>query len=187
MNRSDLKRSALSIGLSLFVVTILLVASPVQAVQLTQSVPASGSTNNQVTLHMYLNVASGENIPLDKVYVQIAGPTPELCIFELDGTPVSGCDDITIIHKESSSPYEAGNREAAGWNGTSNQGTNFGFGYGYGPAAGHQREFVWRLQWDTTSSLPGNYEVKYWVTTSVLDRTYSVEKAAKINLKAKKA
>ncbi len=187
MKRAELKQSAFAVGFSILIVALLLVMSPAQAIQLSANVPASGSTNNQVTMQAYLNIETGENVPLQRVHVRIEGPSPTFCVFELDGTPVEGCEKLKVLSYESSAPYTPGNLSAEGWNGKKELATNFGFGYGYGPKKEVKREFVWRLVWDTTSSKAGEYKVTYWVVAqnNQIERKYAMKEAAKIKLQGK--
>jgi hypothetical protein len=149
----------LAMGLSVLTVLILLIAAPAQAIQLSVDLPQHVGVDQPVTFELNADIQSGEIVPVDSVTLAITGPNgTQICTFNVNGTPISGCEGITITPDLST--QEFGNMTATGWNGTSVETVNFGYGYGFGND-GTPTELTWTITFTATEA--GKYSVDYQV------------------------
>ena len=163
------QQKTLSMFFTFFVIGILLLATPARAVQLNLSgLPTAASTGSLVEFSLATHIASGENIPIDHVTITIDGPsTAQVCTFDVDGTPLSGCEGLTITPDANTAQYlESTDRYGNGYNGVSDENTTFGYGYGYGHSPLQEVEMSYDVQWDTTGRSVGEYDIEYFITST---------------------
>lgn len=182
MRQGELRRFG-SIAVTLAVIVVLMIAAPANAILLTMTLPATGDINSHVDFDVKLDIENGEAIPIDDVTLIIDGPSGEQeCVFSLDGTPISGCDGLLITPTDGANKgfFE---RYGYGFNGSDTFNTTFGYGYGYGYGA-VPYELVWSVKWDTTSKVPGDYHVDFFIKSSsvINERTYNVDAPGIITL-----
>lgn len=174
MDKQAASKQLLSVLLTLTVVTVLILAVPAAAVNLSLSVPSMATHKETVHFTLEADIESGERIPIDNITLILDGPTPRQCTFLLDGTPVDGCDGIMIVPTDLAN-FSEGVREAEGYNGTDDEFTNFGYGYGYAHTT--TTELEWEIWWNTTNDAPGTYGVSYLIhsRSDLAARIFGVE------------
>jgi hypothetical protein len=144
-----MKNKLLSVLLAVFVIGVLVLSGPANAVSVSLNTADSSPTAGDiVTLTGEFSVEVDENIPVSNVDVRI---NDQRCYFtpegQLENAPGSICDKVSIIRES---------------------GDNYGYGYGYGTTP----SLRYLINWDTTGA-SGTQDVIFNVNTG--SRTYSSE------------
>ncbi len=175
---------------AVLVVALLVLASPVSAVDLSASLPANAAVGESVEFKLGLDLKNKENIPIDNIVVDITGPGfTQTCTFQPDGTPVSGCENLVLSVKKNEADFtNSDNRFGKGWNGAANVNTSFGYGYGFGFKQAVNTELVWGITWNTAGRAAGDYNVAYRVRSSSqeAERDFVLKEPKKIKLQGEK-
>ena len=139
--QSKTLRQLLSASFALVVVALLVVASPVQAVQMKIQAPTSGQQGNKIPLTLGVNLEEGDRLPLERFYLSVTNEKgiKKTCIFDLEGNPIDGCKNFRIELQR-------------------NLAVPLGYGYGYGPLLpGKETEIKFKVFWDSTNNDAGTY------------------------------
>ena len=137
--QSKTLRQVLSATFAVVVVALLIVASPVQAVQMKIQAPTSGQQGNKIPLTLGINLEEGDKLPLRVFGLVREGPGgKQVCMFNLQGQPIRGCEGyrIELIR---------------------NLAVPLGYGYGFGPAPGKETEVLFKVRWNTERRDAGKY------------------------------
>lgn len=199
------KNNIISVIVVISIVTMLVLSSPVVAVTLgvTTSKTIYGTSDNSVTFEVYVDISSGERVPVRNLTLNItnsSGIIIEKCVFYPNGTAISGCTNMTIT-KIAQVGYGYGYQYAHGYGyNTTWQTANetFGSGYGYGYTSGYNftndgtAELHYNVTWNLTAANPsdGNYTADLeafaqqnttwyvFTTTNDQDRTIQIDTTA---------
>jgi hypothetical protein len=96
-----------------------------------------------------VTINSNENLPIEKLILELSGPENVSCEFAPDGTIITGCKGITITRlygTDAVSGYGYGNYNGYGY--------SFGYGYGYDKTLNYEITLI------TDNYLPGEYTTK---------------------------
>ena len=128
ITRNKKHSSKLLAGLvSLFVIGLLILSGPANAFDLGLSIDDSTiDKGDNAVFSASIDIKSGENLPIDEVSLIISGAGNRVCIFNVDGSKISGCDGININLISETTSYGYG--YGYGYYG---YGYNFGYGYGF--------------------------------------------------------
>jgi hypothetical protein len=176
-------KAILTVASTVLVISMLLLTAPVHAVTLSMELPSSAATGSEVKFDLKTDIAAGENIPIDSVTLLLSGPSgTQKCVFQPDGTPISGCDGLSITLKDDAN-YTQANRWGSGWDGNADFNTSFGYGYGFG-ATQSNAELTWTIAWNTNKAQAGEYTVDYYLSSSgnQVSRDYRLQDAGTITL-----
>jgi len=164
-----------SLSLTALIVFAILLAGPASAVKVGfigfQPVVNQGETTSFLA---YVDIETNERIPIQNLTLEITGSSDSVtCVFNVDGTPISGCDNITIVSMNNYVHYGYGYMfgYGYGYDGSvwSTQNITFGYGYGYNYGYGYgyenqqgyaTSELVYNITWNTTGFSYGNYNVR---------------------------
>lgn len=169
-----------SILITMVVVAVLMIAAPAQAVLLkVGALSKEAEIDSTVTFSLGANLQGNDAIPIEEVILHIGA---EECIFEVDGTPISSCDGISITPDVVTEEYFE-SLYGFGYDGEANTGTAFGYGYGFGSANGQgaNQELTWNVEWDTTGKSAGTYDVEFKIQSSS-ERNFEMKKVKSIEL-----
>jgi len=133
MKKEGIKRG-IAVTLTFLILIILLLAGPANAVIV--SLDVQDTTVEKGSLMHFeagVEVESGEFLQADYFVLRLIGPETIECKFQVNGTPISGCNGITI--QKIASPNLSG------------------YGYGFEPG-----EFMFNIALDTSYYSLGKYE-----------------------------
>lgn len=143
--------------ITLAIVAMLIIsAGPAQAVSvkitgLQERYTHGGSVDFQVSIDIW---GSDRYVPVTNITLNITGFVNKSRVFFLNGTPISGDENITITNANISlNGFEYGN--GTGWDDLLNENINFGYGYGYG--TGTNLTYVYNVSVDSAQLPLGNY------------------------------
>jgi len=153
-----------SIVIAILVVGLLIFAGPVSAVSLGLGVDQSSyKLAEVVTFNASVDINYvGERVPVRNVTLRLVGNTNKTCVFQPDGTVISGCGNLSI---SAANPSQWG-YGATLWGYADTVNTTFGNGYGYGYAAGY--ELSYNVTWNLTAegANTGNYTTNLTATAN---------------------
>ncbi len=177
--------------ISVFVIAVLLVAGPADAVYLyINDLPAQACRGSEVSFSLEIDLGPQERIPVDSVILEITKlngntTTTTICSFYPNGTltPVSfinyKCRALDIVNTrlvDMTSGNRSGFDNTTGFWQDYGYGYGFAYGYGYGPGD-PVYEMAYNVTWDTLKygryniyGLEGNYTIKMLVKA---DHTYT--------------
>ena len=142
-----------SILITFFIVAILMISGPAQAVSLSiTGIPTQATVGDKITFMFRIDIEPGERIPIEQINLT-AGNTE--CAYYLNGTPVPGqaCEGFTLA-LAGQAPYTYG----YGY-GHDSQVQYYGYGYGYGHENGTSR-MSYSVTWDTASCQAGVHTIQ---------------------------
>lgn len=137
------------------ILTLLILSAPTQAFTLSISMDKTSVTKgNNVSFNLNVDINSNENLPVDKIVLELDGYTGTTysCSFDVNGNILSGCSGMTIIKTIS-----AVNNYGYGY-GYYDRAYNFGYGYGYGNG---KLSYIITLNTDSYST--GQYRTKVYL------------------------
>jgi len=81
------------------VITLLVLAGTASAfsINLGSLSNSNPTINDVITATSSIEIQSNERVDIREINLGFAGTPERLCIFDVDGNPISGCDGITII------------------------------------------------------------------------------------------
>lgn len=141
--------------MTVVIVLMLIFSGPAGAVYVGVDIEKTefNSSDDFVNFTVWVNIESGERIPVQNLTLNITGPTNESCMFYLNGTNISGCSNVTIT-PISSVGNGSGTLYGYDWN--DGYGYNFGSGVGYGYVSGYDTnasaELRYNITWNLTAS-----------------------------------
>lgn len=123
--------------------------TPANAFDLELSAPSNANpeVGELVEFTAQLNIDTNERVPLENVQLYVKN---QLCTFHVNGTPISGCDNIQIQLLDSAN-YNVGN------NTFEYEDDDYDYGYGYGYEG--DAKIKYKITIDTTDLNPGTYKV----------------------------
>ncbi len=160
---------------SLLIISLLILSSPVQAVTVRTSTDKSlYKADDLVNITVSVDLDPFEKIPVQNLTLVITGNTNKTCVFYPYGTSISGCGNLTIFPINTQSygysetvamyGYGYGYDVSATSYGDTNE--SFGYGYGYGYVYGYTdgglygAELKYNITWNISaesSATTGNY------------------------------
>jgi hypothetical protein len=125
--KNNIKTKSIAGILTVMVIALLIIAGPVQGFSLGLSLDDNYvDKGEEVVFTAEIDIASGENLPVDYLVLRLSGPENVDCRFNVDGSIISGCKGITIVANNNAN-------YGYGYGYGYNQGNHyFGYGYGYG-------------------------------------------------------
>lgn len=199
------KFTALSIILTLCVISALVFSGPVNAVNVQiHNLPTSADSVSSITFTASVDIQSGERIPVKNLTVKLtntAGQINYTCVFMVNGTSLNGCTGISIKSltqnaiNYSNGPmwgYGYGFDDSSGLTNYSNTTFFDGFGYGYVASYSNNTYPYGILSYNITLVTPNlNSDTLYSVSFSALvedlagkQRTYQTVTPAWITVNA---
>jgi len=125
-------------------------AGPAKAFVINLVTDKSGITKGgTLSFDASININSNENIPIQKLILELNGPEDVYCEFSPDGTIISGCKGMTITKISGDKSILA---NGYGYF----NGNLYSFGYGYG----YNNELKYRINLLTNDYLSGHYDTK---------------------------
>ena len=148
-----------SVLLTVFVIGMLLMAGPANAVSVTQSAPsdASPTQGDTTTFDVEVKVSASENLPVDTIELVIDGNT---CLYDVNGAFVSGpniCSGFTVQQTSAVSEFSS-NRNGNGYG--FGAGYGYGYGYGYGAGTNSLTALKYKVTWNTNGYAAKSYTIK---------------------------
>ncbi len=164
VNNMNLKKTRIIAGiLTLFIISLLIFAGPVQAFILGLTIDNNSLIKGEkVTFNASLEIESMDKyLPAKNLTLEIKGPTSSTCIFNLNGNnPLQGCEDMTITPINFPDENEKGYGYGYGYDSEFGYGYDFGYGYGYGYGygqGGKKLYYLYEIVLDTTNYQKGGY------------------------------
>lgn len=102
-----LRRQAVGVIFTVVIAMLLIFSSAAQAISLNISAPdvSSITLGESITFRVAVDIMSSERIPLENVTINVSSTnTSRICTFAMNGTPIDGCDNITITQVTPSLP-----------------------------------------------------------------------------------
>ncbi len=143
----------ISILTTFFIIAMLLISGPAQAVSLSiTGVPSQATVGDKITFTFTIDIEPGERIPIERISLAVGNTE---CAYYLNGTPVPGqaCGGFTLALTEQA-PHTYG----YGY-GYDSQVQYYGYGYGYGHEYGTSR-MSYSVTWDTASYAAGAHTIQ---------------------------
>jgi len=143
-----------SLSVTAFIITLLILAGPAEAFSLELNISETNPQyGDEISFIVSLNINTGERLPVTDLTLQLFGPVDINCKFRTDGSPISGCHNITIIPVSTANITEG---DLTGNYQKTNESHNWGYGYGYG--YGSPEILSYNITLDTSSLDYGLYE-----------------------------
>lgn len=139
--------------ITFFIVAILLISGPAQAVSLSiTGIPSQATVGDKISFTFRIDIEPGERIPIEQINLTVDNTE---CAYYLNGTPVFGqaCEGFTLAPAEQA-PYTYG----YGY-GYDSQVQYYGYGYGYGHENG-TTHISYSVTWDTASYQAGVHTIQ---------------------------
>jgi hypothetical protein len=145
-----------SLILTLGIIALLIFAVPAQAFTINLSPPSDPKVvkGEDITFTSKFTIKTGEQVPLSDLYVKINN---KICKFNVDGTPIDGCNGIKIDVLKFDSVVLNGNNTFKFKGKTYDYG--YGYGYGYGSNNEKNGEIEYKFTIDTKKLSIGKYNV----------------------------
>ena len=158
----------LSVMITFFVIAILFISGPVQAVILDiQNLPPEAGVGEKISFIFRIDIDPNERIPLNQLMLDIDGTE---CRYNLNGMllPESpqACDafNLTLTNQ---APYTYGYMYANDSMTSEQQYYGYGYGYGYGSTTTYM---TYSITWDTNSYSEGPHTIQIsTISTSTMD------------------
>jgi hypothetical protein len=134
--------------ITILVIALLLLMAPANAFNLTLGNPSNTKPfqGEKITFQATLNILTDEIVPVQEVELVLG--KLGTCRFLPDGTPIEGCDGLTIVPDVINAPFVLGDIQFKYYN----DDYDFGYGYGYGKSAGIMS---YNVTMDTSKFKPG--------------------------------
>ena len=128
--------------MSLFIVSLLIVSGPAQALIIGSDF---NKQNKNIEFRFWMNPNSGENLAVSELKLELS--TGQVCKFNVDGSVISGCDNLVI--EKITAPDKPGN------------GPKPGYGYGYDNA--NNDRLAYKITLDSSKLSAGDYTMTFLV------------------------
>ncbi|GBE55685.1 hypothetical protein BMS3Bbin15_01868 [archaeon BMS3Bbin15] len=161
------RKSSISIGLTLLIITMLILSGPAAAVSINvSSLPTKIEQGNSLNFILDTNISAGENIPIYNITINVMNSTGNSVgnyTFYQNGTAITSGINVSLI---TSAPFGYGYRYGYGYAvPLGYQNYTFGYGYGYGNSTSSSK-FEYNITITGFSTLsPGNYSLRILVDT----------------------
>lgn len=179
--------------ITLFIVSILIISGPGQAVSVVISgLNPSYSQGNSINFTMLITINDRDKfVPMTNITLDITGARSFNGTFRLDGTPISGDPIISLMPVSTPQPDQYGYGYGYGYNlgygygynPVYGYGYNFGYGYGYGygyGVGGSDVTYKYNFSINTTSLPLGNYTAVASINTGKPETKKSFDSAPAI-------
>ena len=162
-NKKHLSTKISALIITIGILTLIIFAGPAKAFILGLTIDDNSPTKGEIfTFTATLDIQSMDKyLPIKNLTLVIDGPTTSFCVFDINGNPLEGCDDMTIIPINTPSNNEKGYGYGYGYDSAYGYGYDFGYGSGYGYGYGQGGKglyFKYEITLDTTNYNTGNYE-----------------------------
>ena len=123
---NKLSIKALSLGITILIIGLLLLSGPAQAFTLNLTADKTEvGKSEKIIFTAKINLENtDQNLPVKNITLILAGPVKKQCVFDITGKAISGCFNINIKKINPTESY--------GYGYGYNNNTNHDFGYGYG-------------------------------------------------------
>jgi hypothetical protein len=146
---------------------LLLLVKPVGAVDISiPGLPSSVTQGQSVTFSVRVFIPSGEQIPVQSIVVNIAGPTPVNVAFTPSGAILSGDPHIDSVTLTTTPQFGYG----FGYGYGPQLGQVFSFGYGYGYGGLQSTTLIYEIVLLTATMQSGSYVAQAQVNTGNVDK-----------------
>lgn len=148
----------ISVMITFFVIAILLISGPAQAVILDiQSLPTEAKAGDIISFIFRIDIDPHERIPLNQLILDIDGTE---CNYYINGTLLPGspqaCNAFTLA-ETNQAPYTYGYGYASDAMTSQQQYYGYGYGYGYSSTA---TDMTYSVTWDTGSYTQGAHTIQ---------------------------
>lgn len=148
----------ISVMITFFVIAILFISGPVQAVILNiQNLPAEAGIGDKISFIFRIDIDPHERIPLKQLILDIDGTE---CNYYLNGTLLHGssqaCNAFTLA-ETNQAPYTYGYGYASDAMTSEQQYYGYGYGYGYGSTVTYM---TYSVTWDTSTYQQGAHNIQ---------------------------
>ena len=142
-----------SVFITISIVALLVFVTPANAFDLELSEPSNPNpiAGELVSFTATVNIDTNEQVPLEELEITVKN---QVCKFKIDGTPISGCEDITIQLLELDANYQIGN------NTFEYKDDEYDYGYGYGYGKNTNAKIKYNITINTTDYNPGTYKLQ---------------------------
>ena len=148
--RATKTRILIVVLITVFTIGIIAYSGPAKAFVI--NLVSDKSTINQgdsIKFNASVTVNSNENLPIDKLILELNGPETVNCEFAPNGAIISGCKGITIERL-----YGSDAVLGYGYGDYNGYGYSFGYGYGYDKTLNYEITLI------TNNYIPGEYKTK---------------------------
>ena len=146
--------------ITLTILALLLFSAPASAYLMNLGLSQNTATQgDSVVFTAGIHINTGERVAIDKLVLELSGPSHSVCTFYPNGTIINGCSGMSIVKINTGDDSTFGT-DTNTTTITSQYGYGYGYGYGYttktnsGYGAG---DLNYRITLDTTNYLSGIY------------------------------
>ena len=164
-----MKNKIISIFTTVFIISLLIMAGPARGINVDLSTDKTTyEKGDQIIFTASVDIQDNERIPARELRLSLNNATA--CVFDISGSILSGCNNMIVNVLENNASFGYGYRQGAGFgldNGIlTNKTTNFGYGYGYGYGYSGSSELKYKITWDSSSAILGDYEALFSIWAS---------------------
>lgn len=164
------RKSSISIGLTLLIITLLILSGPASAVSINvSSLPTKLEQGKSLSFTIDVNISAGEKIPISNITINVTNSTGNSVgnyAFSPNGKLITSGINVSLITY--APPFGYGYRYGYGYAGQlgyKNYTFGYGYGYGYGYSTLSSKSKYNITITDFSKLSPGNYSLRILVDT----------------------